>query len=153
MLEMGDLKMAAFCVQHAAFMNDISKQQQQQLAATSESVQQAPKLLPLQQQIANNQQSSMSASVKQQALVFAFLKDYDKSIATLEYELKLKPPSGELCNLLGRVYMKAKKWEKAAEAFDKTIEHNVIIMRYIYSDLISYLYYDFIILDYCYQKS
>lgn len=122
---MGDLKMAAFCVQHAAFMNDISKQQTTTSSEQSSNGQQTTVKPLLQQQ--GQQSLSMSPSVKQQALVFAFLKDYDKSIATLEYELKLKPPNGELCNLLGRVYMKAKKWEQAADAFDKSIEYNVII--------------------------
>jgi len=119
---MGDLKMAAFCVQHAAFMNDFKSSG----SGSNEPIKSSKHPLQLG---SNTQQtsssSSISHSVKQQALVFSFLKNYDKSIATLEYELKLKPPSGELCNLLGRVFMKAKKWDRAVEAFDKSIDCNV----------------------------
>lgn len=128
-MEMGDLKMAAFCVQHAAFMNNFKASSATNTSNNSNEMMLGSSKFnnSLQQQSNQQSSSSMSHSVKQQALVFAFLKDYDKSIATLEYELRLKPPTGELCNLLGRVYMKAKKWEKAVEAFDKSIEYNVSI--------------------------
>lgn len=132
-MEMGDLKMAAFCVQHVAFMNNFKSTSSTTNASPTNNQSETSKpnntLQSLSQQ---SSPGSMSHSVKQQALVFAFLKDYDKSIATLEYELKLKPPTGELCNLLGRVYMKAKKWEKAVEAFDKSIEYNVCMKARIF---------------------
>lgn len=123
---MGDLKMAAFCVQHAAFMNNFKSNSTGGTGSTGRALSGNEGLEPTKHHLANSSStSSISHSVKQQALVFSFLKDYDKSIATLEYELKLKQPSGELCNLLGRIFMKAKKWSNAVEAFDKSIDYNV----------------------------
>ncbi len=68
--------------------------------------------------------SNMNQSVTQRAVVFSFLKNFNKAISVLDYELKLKP-SGEIYNLLGRVYMKAKRWPEAVSTFERSIEANV----------------------------
>lgn len=151
-LEMGDLKMAAFCLQHVAFMNGFKAAKSSSSGATNSDSSNPSSLsndssrLTQQNQseqrathlnnnskLNNNKQpnqSTISHTVTQQALVYTFLKDYDKSIAILENELKLKP-NAELCNLLGRILMKAKKWQLAVEAFDKSIEYNVLTIRKI----------------------
>jgi tetratricopeptide (TPR) repeat protein len=72
----------------------------------------------------SNSSSTSNQSVTQRALVFSFLKNYNKAIAILDYDLKIKL-SSDIFNLLGRVYMKAKNWEEAVATFEKSIEFNV----------------------------
>jgi uncharacterized protein HemY len=62
--------------------------------------------------------------VTQRAVVFSFLKNFPKAISELENDLKVKPNT-TVYNLLGRVLMKAKMWNEAVTAFDKSIETNV----------------------------
>ena len=105
--EMGDSKLASFCVQHAAFMESKEKGAAEPGEGGGDA-----------------SAASMNQSVTQRAVVFSFLKNYAKAISVLDYELRLKP-SGEIFNLLGRVYMKAKRWPEAVATFERSIENNV----------------------------
>ena len=134
-LEMGNLKLAAFCVQHASFLNEGGKSKPrddsnsmvrilssrgQKEATTSVS-----RFSGFSQQTSQSNFSTTSnQSVTQRALVFSFLKNYQKAIGILDYDLKIKL-STDIFNLLGRVYMKAKNWEQAVVTFEKSIEFNV----------------------------
>jgi tetratricopeptide (TPR) repeat protein len=135
-LEMGNLKLAAFCVQHASFLNEggsrlrpkddassvrmLSSRGQRDLMTKSIS-----RFSGFSNQTSQSTLSTTSnQSVTQRALVFSFLKNYNKAIAILDYDLKIKM-SSDIFNLLGRVYMKAKNWEQAVITFEKSIEYNV----------------------------
>jgi len=134
--EMGDLKLAAFCVQHAAFLNENNNRKvasdsledsslnMRILSGTNKNRRHKEnRVLPVSQQSFNTQNTSVNSSITQQSLVYSFLKNYNKAIEILDHEIKLKP-SSELFNLLGRVFMKAKRWQDAIIAFDKSIELN-----------------------------
>lgn len=116
--EMGDSKLASFCVQHAAFMEN--KENGPGVASDSNNRPSSAST----KKSGDSNASSMNQSVTQRAVVFSFLKNYNKAISVLDYELKLKP-SGEIFNLLGRVYMKAKRWPEAVATFERSIESNV----------------------------
>jgi tetratricopeptide (TPR) repeat protein len=143
---MGNLKLAAFCVQHAAFMNDTIKNSSRN--SNDRSASNGRLLSSRITNKANNKnvssqldsratnQSTISTinisssfntvnqMVTQQALVYLFLKNFKKAVDILERELKIKP-STEIYNLLGRVNMKSKNWQAAVDAFDKSIAFNV----------------------------
>ena len=147
-LEMGNLKLAAFCVQHAAFMNDnLSKKHHRSNTLTDQTMIPAqgrllssrnyntnskmagggPSLSRFSRMTTQSNQSTTSNvnhSVTQQALVYLFLKNYKKAVEILERELRIKP-STEIFNLLGRVNMKSKTWDAAVDAFEKSISLNV----------------------------
>jgi tetratricopeptide (TPR) repeat protein len=142
-LEMGDLKMAGFCVQHAAFMSGLnssiksmrSNKHQQQDDNTAHGSGggggNAPsRLTQTSFQSTITSSSSSNESVTQQAVVFSFLKQYNQAIAILEHEVRLKP-SSDLYNLLGRILMRAKKWREAVDAFDKSIEILVCVICFL----------------------
>lgn len=133
---MGDLKLAAFCVQHAAFLNESnskkaaadsleeSSMNMRVLSGTNKNRRHKEnRVLPVSQQSFHTQNTSVNSSITQQSLVYSFLKNYNKAIEILDHEIKLKP-SSELFNLLGRVFMKAKRWPDAIIAFDKSIDLN-----------------------------
>lgn len=117
---MGDLKLAAFCVQHASFMkaNTNLKTIQEDDVASVISRSKTDAISSM-----TNASTFQNQSVTQQALVFSFLKDHNKAINVLEQELKVKATT-DIYNLLGRVYMKAKNWKEAIAAFEKSIELN-----------------------------
>lgn len=131
---MGNLELAAFCVQHAAFMNeDIKSKKSNQLnddsslalrALSGKSKANTSKLQYHSSSQTMSLPQTVNQSVTQRAIVFSFLKNYNKAIEILEHELRIKP-STEIYNLLGRVFMKAKKWEDAVLAFERSIELNV----------------------------
>ncbi|RNA23613.1 Tetratricopeptide repeat 6 [Brachionus plicatilis] len=129
-LEMGDLKLAAFCVQYASFMKDnvnsrasndndfgtvINRGGSAKIRSKNEGISTLSSM--------TNSVAAQNQSVTQQALVFSFLKNHDKAISVLEQELKVKATTS-IYNLLGRVYMKAKKWKEAVMAFEKSIDLN-----------------------------
>ena len=117
-LEMGNMKLAAFCVQHAAFLNDNSKRAPAQPnQSTTKATQSTTSMSP-------DNVAAMTQSVTQRAVVFSFLKDYPKAISELEKDLKTKP-STSVYNLLGKVLMKAKMWQESIDAFNKSIDTNV----------------------------
>jgi len=133
---MGDLKLAAFCVQHAAFLNENNNRKvasdsledsslnMRILSGTNKNRRHKEnRVLPVSQQSFNTQNTSVNSSITQQSLVYSFLKNYNKAIEILDHEIKLKL-SSELFNLLSRVFMKAKRWQDAIIAFDKSIELN-----------------------------
>jgi tetratricopeptide (TPR) repeat protein len=93
LLKMGNLDLAAFCVRHAA-----------KLSSTQV-----------------HQSSAMSQSATQQAMVQAFLKNYDKAIETFVMATKQKPRA-PLFILLGKMQMKAKVFKDAIESFEKALE-------------------------------
>ena len=119
---MGNAKLASFCVQHAAFMNEgmNDNKPQQHTSATNRS--KSAKTGGGQSK-KKDEESATTAnqSVTQQAVVFSFLKNFSKAISVLEHELKVKP-NPEIYNLLGRVFMKAKKLINAVTSFDESIE-------------------------------
>lgn len=119
--EMGDSKLASFCVQHAAFMENKENGAGGAVASTNRPNTSNTK------KSGDSNASNMNQSVTQRAVVFSFLKNYNKAISVLDYELKLKP-SGEIYNLLGRVYMKAKRWPEAVATFDRSIDSNVSLI-------------------------
>lgn len=135
-LEMGNLKLAAFCVQHASFLNEGGskvrpKDESNTLVRMLSSRGQKDMTKSISrfsgfsnQTSQSNFSSTSNQSVTQRALVFSFLKNYNKAIAILDYDLKIKL-SSDIFNLLGRVYMKAKNWEEAVVTFEKSIEFNV----------------------------
>jgi len=117
---MGNAKLASFCVQHAAFMNEgmnektkVSREANRSAVASKNQ-----KGTTISDDTAS---STANQSVTQQAVVFSFLKNYVKAIAILEAELRTKPYP-EVYNLLGRVFMKAKRLKDAVESFDQSIE-------------------------------
>lgn len=118
--EMGNQDLAAFCVQHAAFITDKPRSSH---GADSDMLNSGSKG-NLATPNASNITGTVNQSVTQQALVFLFLKQFDKAIGVLEHELKIKP-SSTVYNLLGRVFMKAKRWKEAASSYDSSIEANV----------------------------
>ena len=129
--EMGDLKLASFCVQHAAYMSEGLKDKvsaESMSAAELLSKPRAVSGIVVGRSGANSASSgsfsSANQSVTQRAVVFSFLKNYTKAISVLENELRFKQ-SPEIFNLLGRVYMKAKNWNEAVNTFDKSIDANV----------------------------
>lgn len=123
---MGNAKLASFCVQHAAFMNEgmnDNKPQQQTKSDTSATNRSKSAKTGGGQSKKKDEESATTAnqSVTQQAVVFSFLKNFSKAISVLEHELKVKP-NPEIYNLLGRVFMKAKKLNNAVNSFDESIE-------------------------------
>jgi tetratricopeptide (TPR) repeat protein len=131
---MGDLKLAAFCVQHAAFLNESNNRKTTTTESLEESIEnmrllsgtnknRRHRVLPVSQQSFHTHKTSVNSSITQQSLVYSFLKNYNKAIEILDHEIKLKP-SSELFNLLGRVFMKAKRWSDAIISFDKSIDLN-----------------------------
>jgi tetratricopeptide (TPR) repeat protein len=136
-LEMGNLKLAAFCVQHASFLNEGGSRLRPKDDSSSVRMLSGRGQKDLTKSISrfsgfsnqtsqSNFSTTSNQSVTQRALVFSFLKNYNKAIAILDYDLKIKM-SSDIFNLLGRVYMKAKNWEQAVVTFEKSIEYNVII--------------------------
>ncbi len=123
--EMGDSKLASFCVQHAAFMEN-----KESTIGFKEANEDRPTTGKTKSTTESNA-SNMNQSVTQRAVVFSFLKNFNKAINVLDYELKLKP-SGEIYNLLGRVYMKAKRWPEAVSTFERSIEANVSWRKLFY---------------------
>ena len=131
---MGNLELAAFCVQHASFLNEDYKNKSKSRNESQATVRllsgkntKRDNAMAMSRISDNSSQfipSTVNQSVTQRALVFSFLKDYKKAIAVLDYELKLKP-STDIYNLLGRVYMKSKDWQLAVATFEKSIELNV----------------------------
>lgn len=137
-LEMGDLNLAAFCVQHAAFMSGFKSTKAAETSGDDGSLAIEPnnnnpasifKKSDSQQSgsslDSNKNATSANQTVTQQAVVLAFLKEYDQSVSILAHELKLKP-SSDLYNLLGRIQMRAKRWKEAIVAFENSIEYIVI---------------------------
>ena len=123
---MGDPKLASFCVQHAAFMEN--KENSVGILTPDAPIREssAGTKKTSHTHMSNSSSSNpMNQSVTQRAVVFSFLKNFNKAISVLDYELRLKP-SGDIYNLLGRVYMKAKRWPEAVTTFEKSIESNVI---------------------------
>lgn len=133
---MGNLKLAAFCVQHASFLNDGLRSKSSMsgtvgtiVRSTSGKTKNYSEALTSHSNMTNlSVAPKQNQSVTQRALVFAFLKNYDKAISILESELRVKATT-DIYNLLGRVYMKAKRWSDAVVAFDKSIELNVSFLR------------------------
>jgi tetratricopeptide (TPR) repeat protein len=129
---MGNLDLAAFCVQHAAYITDRSKNSSDSFNSTgkiklndiSVASYNASSLMSNNSTPNTGSNGTVNQSVTQQALVFLFLKKFNKAISVLEHELRIKPNT-TVYNLLGRVFMKAKKWKEAVENFDKSIEYNV----------------------------
>jgi tetratricopeptide (TPR) repeat protein len=125
---MGNAKLASFCVQHAAFMNEgmnDNKPQQQTKSDTSATNRSKSAKTGGGQSKKKEEESAAATtanqSVTQQAVVFSFLKNFTKAISVLEHELKVKP-NPEIYNLLGRVFMKAKRLNNAVTSFDESIE-------------------------------
>lgn len=126
---MGNAKLASFCVQHAAFMNEgmnDNKPQQQQTKSDTSATNRSKSAKTGGGQSKKKEEESAAAttanqSVTQQAVVFSFLKNFTKAISVLEHELKVKP-NPEIYNLLGRVFMKAKRLNNAVTSFDESIE-------------------------------
>lgn len=104
---MGNFKLAAFCVQHAAFLNEGTVQERSSSS--------------LEKTKANDDQS-----VTQKAVVYAFLKNFPKAFAVLDNELKTRP-SRKTYNLLGNIFMDAKLWQEASDIYQKSITFTVII--------------------------
>lgn len=104
---MGNFKLAAFCVQHTAFLNEVN-------VATSSNLESS----------FNDINISQNHSVTQKAVVYAFLKSFSKAFNVLENELKLKPDR-KTYNLLGKIYMEAKMWQDASGIFQRSIDFNV----------------------------
>jgi hypothetical protein len=109
---MGNYKLAAFCVQHAAFLNEgnLKKSSDSRGAASTPS----------------EQKTNEDQSVTQKAVVYAFLKNFTKAFAVLDNELKLKPHR-KTYNLLGNIFMDAKLWQEASDIFQKSISFTVSI--------------------------
>jgi cytochrome c-type biogenesis protein CcmH/NrfG len=125
---MGNYKLASFCVQHAATVNEnVLKETISNAAlltmATSQ-LEQPP--IGVQMKSSNELifNTLVNQSVTQQAIVYSFLHEHQRAIDVLESELRAKP-SSTLFNLLGRVLMKAKKWNDAIIAFEKSIKFDV----------------------------
>lgn len=134
---MGDLKLAAFCVQHASFMNDNIKSKSlldDEVASvyTRGGSSKYRGTIDTSTAVSSMTNATLiqSQSVTQRALVFSFLKKHDKAINVLEQELKIKATTS-IYNLLGRVFMKAKRWADAVNAFQKSIDLNVIFFCYL----------------------
>ena len=104
---MGDIKLAAFCVQHAAFLNEGNAKISKQANISS-----------------TETKSNDDQSVTQKAVVYAFLKNFPKAFAVLDNELKLKPHR-KTFNLLGNILMNAKQWQEASDVFQKSISFTV----------------------------
>jgi tetratricopeptide (TPR) repeat protein len=119
-LEMGNLKLAAYCVQHSVFMTKQSDNgfNNKPPGSASSSTQDNPKTTT------TTTKDNKPTPVTQQAIVFTFLKQFSNATNLIENELKSKPKT-ELFNLLGEILMKADKWKEAVDAFDKSIELNV----------------------------
>ena len=58
------------------------------------------------------------------AAVYISMGDYKDAIATLERSAKIEPGFDQTYLLLGEVYVREKKWDKAVEAYQKAIEIN-----------------------------
>lgn len=129
---MGNAKLASFCVQHAAFMNEgmneKSKTNKEENRSAIASRSQKATTAALSDDTSN---STANNSVTQQAVVFSFLKNYSKAIAILEYELRAKP-NPEIYNLLGRVFMKSKRLKDAVESFEQSVECIIEVNRSLF---------------------
>jgi hypothetical protein len=140
LFEMSNYKLASFCVQHAATVNEnvlkdtISNAKL--LAMVNSQLEQS-----IGGQLINSElmsHSFVNQTVTQQAIVYSFLKEHERAIGVLESELRAKP-SSTLFNLLGRVLMKAKKWSDAVVAFDNSIQFEVIIYSSIQYTFLFYV--------------
>jgi hypothetical protein len=100
---MGNFKLAAFCVQHAAFLNEGNAKTSKDYDLT-----------------ATEMKQNEDQSVTQKAVVYAFLKNFPKAFNVLDNELKLKP-NRKTYNLLGKIFMDAKLWQEGADIFQKSI--------------------------------
>jgi hypothetical protein len=118
---MGNAKLASFCVQHAAFMNEGMNDKTKPSREANRSAIASRSQKAVTTITDETVSSTANQSVTQQAVVFSFLKNYVKAIAILENELRTKPYP-EIFNLLGRVFMKAKRLKDAVGSFEQSIE-------------------------------
>ena len=134
--EMGDLKLASFCVQHAAYMNEglkdnVSADEMTKHRALSSRKHEVVGRSGANSSVSTSSSMFMNQSVTQRAVVFSFLKNYAKAISVLENELRFRQ-TPDIYNLLGRVYMKSKNWIEAVRIFDRSIQSNVNFTKKIY---------------------
>ncbi|XP_064636762.1 uncharacterized protein LOC135493378 isoform X2 [Lineus longissimus] len=72
-------------------------------------------------ELGSTQANALSQNATQQAMVQAFLKNYDKAIEAFTMATKQKPKA-PLFILLGKMQMKAKAFKDAVESFEKALE-------------------------------
>jgi tetratricopeptide (TPR) repeat protein len=96
---MNNLKLAAFCVQHVAFLK---------------------KEKPMPKPDAKEEHSS-DQLVTRKSDVYTFFNDFEQAIDILNKQLESKPDV-KIYNLLGKVFMKAKDWNAACAIFEKSLQ-------------------------------
>jgi hypothetical protein len=92
---MKNLKLAAFCVQHVAFLK------KEKSHVKNEEI--------------NHE------SVTQKSVIYTFLNDFEQAIIVLNKQLEIKPDV-KVYNLLGKVFMKSTDWVAACATFEKSIQ-------------------------------
>jgi tetratricopeptide (TPR) repeat protein len=103
LLAMGKLDLASFCVEVAAKLQSVSNPDDEQLSSASASM-------------------KMSASSpQQQAIVHAFLEQYDYALTIMERECSYHPIAANY-RMLGMLRIKAKRFDEARDAFEKCIQ-------------------------------
>ncbi len=102
LLAMGKLDLASFCVEVAARLQSLSSPDEDQSPSVSS--------------------MKMSASSpQQQAIVHSFLEQYDRALAIMERECSYHP-SATNYRMLGKLRIKAKRFDDARDAFEKCIK-------------------------------
>ncbi|CAF3176026.1 unnamed protein product [Rotaria sp. Silwood2] len=103
LLAMGKLDLASFCVEVAAKLQSLSSPEEDESSSISSSM-------------------KMSASSpQQQAIVHSFLEQFDYSLSIMERECSYHPTAANY-RMLGRLRIKAKRFDDARDAFEKCIQ-------------------------------
>ncbi|CAF4735070.1 unnamed protein product [Rotaria sp. Silwood1] len=103
LLAMGQLDLASFCVEVAAKLQSLSHPEEDGLPSISSSM------------------KMNASSPQQQAIVHSFLEQFDYALSIMERECSFHPTAANY-RMLGRLRIKAKRFDDARDAFEKCIQ-------------------------------
>lgn len=103
LLGMGKLDLASFCVEVAAKLQSVTGPEEDKLPSATSSM------------------KMNASSPQQQAIVHSFLEQYDYALSIMEREC-LHHPTAANYRMLGRLRVKAKRFDESRDAFEKCIQ-------------------------------
>ncbi|CAF3956513.1 unnamed protein product [Rotaria sordida] len=103
LLAMGQLDLASFCVEVAAKLQSLSSPEEDELSSISSSM------------------KMNASSPQQQAIVHSFLEQFDYALSIMERECSYHPTATNY-RMLGKLRIKAKRFDDARDAFEKCIQ-------------------------------
>lgn len=103
LLAMGKLDLASFCVEVAAKLQSPPDSEEDKST------------------LASSAMKMSASSPQQQAIVHSFLEQFDYALSIMERECSLRPSAANY-RMLGRLRVKAKRFDEARDAFEKCIQ-------------------------------